>query len=488
MRQRLKTFGYAWADVAGDVVVDRDRHVADITLKADPGLRATIRGVDVQGASAVDPHLLVRHSLLRPGQRLTPEVIERARAKLYNLGFLSTVRVDYRHDAADPAAADLTLAVTEGVFNEWRLGVGLSLELSRSDVRARAEYTRHYFLGGLRRLRLRAEPAWVFLPAFWAPVKSGPAATIEAELTQLDVAVPPDELHAAAGYDLGLEYAFQYHGPRAALGYARNFFRDRVQLGVAYDFQYLMFFGVDPALVADPARSARDYGFVDPYRLAWLDEQVVLDLRDQPLDTRKGGWFSLRAEQGGVWSGGAFDYEKVTAEVRGYYPLFGRLVVAARTEFGHLFAQGAYGSPTTRRFYLGGPESHRGFNFNRLSLQIPSGVSGTPSLPIGGDEMLSTQLELRVRAVRLWGSWLEVAAFVDAGDVAAPGGQRHDHIDLGQLHVAAGGGLRYKTVVGTIRVDVGARLNRLSDAQPDGRPNPDPHQPVAFHLSIGEPF
>ena len=95
-------------------------------------------------------------------------------------------------------------------------------------------------------------------------------------------------------------------------------------------------------------------------------------------------------------------------------------MVAARTEFGQLFSQGAYGSPTTRRFYLGGPESHRGFNFNRLSLQIPSGTPGNPALPIGGDEMFLTQLELRVRAVRLYGSWLEVAAFLDAGDVAAP--------------------------------------------------------------------
>jgi outer membrane translocation and assembly module TamA len=163
-------------------------------------------------------------------------------------------------------------------------------------------------------------------------------------------------------------------------------------------------------------------------------------------------------------------------------------VIAARTEFGHLFSQGAYGSPTTRRFYLGGPESHRGFNFNRLSLQIPSGVAGNPALPIGGDEMFLTQLELRVHAVLLFGSWLELAGFMDAGDVAAPGGQPHDHIDLAQLHVAVGGGLRYKTAVGTIRADVGVRLNRLSDAEPDGRLNPDPHQPVAFHLSIGEPF
>jgi outer membrane protein assembly factor BamA len=488
MRQRLKTLGYAWAEVQGDVVVDRDRHVADVTLKTDPGAKAFVRNVEVQGAFDVDRHLLIKHSLLRPGQLVTPEALERARTKLYNLGFLSTVRVGYEHNAAHPDEADVTLAVAEGPVNEWRFGAGLTLELQRSEFRGRAEYTRYHWLGGLRRLRLRAEPAYVFVPAFWKPIKQGPAATVEAELTQLDLGLPPDELHAVAGYDLGVEYAFQYHGPRAQLGYSRNFFHDRLQVGVGYDYQYLLFFGVDPALLADRALSARDYGWVDPYRLSWLEQAVTLDLRDQPLDTRRGGWFSLRAEEGGIWTGGAFDYEKLVAEARGYYPLFGRLVVAVRTEFGHLFSQGAYGSPTTRRFYLGGPESHRGFNFNRLSLQIPSGVAGTPALPIGGDEMFLTQIELRVRAVLLFGSWLELAGFMDAGDVAAPGGQPHDHIDLSQLHVAVGGGLRYKTAVGTIRADVGVRLNRLTDAQPDGRLNPDPHQPVAFHLSIGEPF
>ena len=234
--------------------------------------------------------------------------------------------------------------------------------------------------------------------------------------------------------------------------------------------------------------SARDWGFVDPYRLGWLEQALTFAVRDQPLDARRGGWFQLRGEEGGVWSGGEFTYEKIVAEVRGYYPLFRRLVVAARTEFGHVFSQGSNGSPTTRRFYLGGPESHRGFNFNRLSLQIPSGTPGNPAIPVGGDEMFLTQIELRVRAVRLFGSWLEIASFLDAGDVAAPSGLPHDHIDLTQLHIAVGGGLRYKTAVGTIRADVGVRLNRLSDFQPDGTPNPDPHQPVAFHLSIGEPW
>ena len=102
--------------------------------------------------------------------------------------------------------------------------------------------------------------------------------------------------------------------------------------------------------------------------------------------------------------------------------------------------------------------------------------------------MFLTQIELRVRAVRLYGAWLEAAGFLDAGDVAHPSGMGNDHVDLSQLHVAVGGGLRYKTAIGTIRADVGVRVNRLTDVQPDGRVNPDAHQPVAFHLSIGEPW
>ena len=488
MRDRLKSLGYAWAEVDGQVVVDRDLHVADVTLLARPGPKATIRSIEVTGAYVVEPRLLRRHSLLRRNELLTSDVLDRARTKLYNLGFLSSVHIDYKHDPQHPEQADVTIDVNEAPFNEWRFGGGISLELQRGELRGRAEYTRHYWLGGLRRLRVRAEPAYVFVPTFWSPLRQGPAGTLEAEMTQYDVGWRPDELHAVVAYDLGVEYAFQYHGPRASLGYLRNFLHDRLQIGIGYNFQFSLFFNTDPALLADPALSARDYGFVEPYRVAWLDQSITLDLRDAPLDTRKGAWFSLRAEEGGVWTGGDFTYEKIVAEVRGYYPIWRRFVIAARTEFGQIFTQGKNGSPTTRRFYLGGPESHRGFNFNRLSEQIPSGIKGNPALPIGGDEEFLTTVELRARAVRLFGSWLEFAAFMDAGDVAAPNGLPHDHVDLGELHVAVGGGARYKTAIGTIRFDVGVRVNRLDYAQPDGRMNPDAHQPVAYHLSIGEPF
>ncbi|MCA1664446.1 MAG: BamA/TamA family outer membrane protein [Myxococcales bacterium] len=488
IEERLNALGYAFADVQGHIVVDRDRRQATVALHVVAGPRAVFGPVEVHGLERVDARLLLRHGGLVPGTRFSLDTLTDARSKISNLHLFSMVKLDYHADAEHPEVADLVLTVNESTFRALRFGAGVSFDFERMEVRGRIVHTRRYFANGLRTLQLRLEPAYVTVPNFWQPVRHGPAATAEAELTQLDVIFPRDELKATAGYDLGLEYAFQYHGPRAQLGYSRTFLRDRLQVGLSYNFEQFFFFNTDPALLQDPLLASQAYGYVNPYRLGWWYEELALDFRDRALDARRGGYFAIRAEEGGVYAGGAFTYEKLSSEVRGYLPLGSRVVVAGRTEFGQIFAQGQYGSPITRRFYLGGPDTHRGFNYNRLSLQIPSGLPGSPALPVGGDEMFLTQVELRLKVVRLFGAWLELAGFVDAGDVAAPSGVRGDRLDLARLHYASGGGMRYKTLIGTVRADVGVRLNRTSATEPDGTPNPDPGSRVAFHLSIGEPF
>jgi outer membrane protein assembly factor BamA len=192
-------------------------------------------------------------------------------------------------------------------------------------------------------------------------------------------------------------------------------------------------------------------------------------------------------------------------------------------QFGQVFTHGDNGSPITQRLYLGGPNSHRGFTFNRLSYQVCSALANEQApvptkvdcstdpniggsstldfrrLPIGGDQMLLGQFEVRVNLFKLFGQWLSFASFMDAGDVAAPssgnctGPSCQDipylsAIDLRRLHVAVGGGLRYRTVIGAIRFDLGVRLNRVDFQEADGVQNPDPGQRIAYHISIGEAF
>ncbi len=496
LEKALQALGYAWAKVDGVVEVNRDSSLARFRLTATLGPLASYGQVHINGTVRVSPRLIALHTGIRPGARYRPEELEDARGQIYNLGVFSSVRVEIEHAPGHPEVADLIVTVQETTFNELRVGGGLGLEAQRTDAHASVTYARHNWLGGLRTLRLRLEPAYVALPAFWDLQRQGPALTAEAQLTQPDVIWPLTQLKFTLGYDVGIEYPYQYHGPRTQLGLARGFWRDRVRLGLTYNFQFLEFFNTDPTLLADPAQTGQLFGYVNPYRLGWWQEDFALDLRDKPLDAHKGVYLGVSIEEGGVYSAGAFWYEKLTPEVRGYIPLGGRVTVALRVQFGQIFTQGDLGSPVTRRFYLGGPSSHRGFNYNRLSRQVPSGIPGVQPIPIGGDQMLLAQAELRVNLFSIADNWVSLAAFLDAGDVSAPSCStdqcralyRNSSVQLTNLHYAAGGGVRFKTLIGTLRFDVGVRLNRLDAMEADGTPNPDPGQRVAYHVSVGEAF
>jgi translocation and assembly module TamA len=491
----LKQHGYAWAEVDGEVRVDRDARSAVVVLRVRPGPWARFGRLEVHGAKILSARQLERYARFPAGQPFSLDALDELRGRLYGLGTFSSVRVDYVQNSGH---ADVIATVQESTLNELRAGAGLGVEALRNDIHASIQYTRRNFLGGLRLLRLRLITAYVAIPAVWNIQRQGPAGTTDATLTQPDL-FWRSELRFSVGFDLGIDYGYQNYGPRTGIAIGRDFWRRHLHAELGYDFQYLKFFDTDPAILNRPDLAGKLYGFVDPYRLAWVHQDFLADLRDRPLDPSRGGYFSFSVEEGGAWTGSAFQYEKLQPDLRLYAPLgTKRVVLAGRVLFGQIYVQGDLGSPITRRFYLGGPGSHRGFNYDRLSPQVPSGLPGVGPIPIGGDQMLLFQMELRLELFRISGYWLALAAFADGGDVAAPScgspdcrqvtGNLRSSVDINNLNWAAGGGLRYKTLIGTLRFDLGVRLNRLAPFEANGVPNPDPGQRFAFHISVGEPF
>ena len=506
LREHLKMAGYAWPRVRGEVDVDRDVHTASVALSVTPGVLAHIGRVEVGGYNQVRANDIIRTADLTTGRVYSPEDIETARGRVYNLGMFASVRLNYTHDPEDPSIANVRIEVLESTFRELRVGGGFTIEAQRNDVHLFVQYTKRNFLGGLRVLRLRFEPAFVAVPAVWSPQRLGPALATEVEFKQPFLfGLRHFDLRWVVGYDLGIDYYYQYHGPRTLLGVNYGVWRNRIQLGLSYNFQYLLFFATDPEILKQPQLAGSLYGYVNPYRVGWWQQDLSLDLRDKPLDPHLGAYFLVSVEEGGVYAAGAFQYEKIVPDARVYLPLGRRVTFAARAQFGQIWTQGELGSPTTRRLYLGGPSSHRGFGYNRLSYQVASGNSNVPPLPIGGDQSLLIQGELRVHIVKLWNNWFGAVAFADGGDVAMPRCQAAcavssddpNHpaptaentlqaIQFSQLHWAVGGGLRYATVIGTIRFDVGVRLNRLQNSAQ--LLTPDPGSRIAYHLSVGESF
>src|SRR5690606_30150736 len=131
--------------------------------------------------------------------------------------------------------------------------------------------------------------------------------------------------------------------------------------------------------------------------------------------------------------------------------------------------------PITERFYDGGAAGHRGFGYRELSPTVDDEEGG--SAPIGGDEMLLGSGEVRVDVTKIKGYPFGVVGFVDAGDVVGEVGA----LDLGNLHYAAGVGLRYDPVI-AFRLDVGYRLNRAGPGEPEAGNR------FAFHFSLGQAF
>lgn len=487
---RLRSLGYAWAVVDGSVAVDRDSRKADVALRVTTGPRATVGEVRVRGLVKVDAGVVIRRAGLRAGERFDPAALDDARDRVESLRLFSSVAVTWEHAASRPDVADVVVTVQEASMRELRLGVGLGIEPQRMDVHGQVSHSWRNFLGGARTLKLQTSFGWVALPTFWQLERNGPIASAELSLTQLDRPFRLSQVTFTVGWDLGIEYAFQYQGPRTQLGITQPIVSDRLRVGLSYNFQYLDFFNVDPTLTCDPKTAGQLYGYVAPYLLGWFQEDIVLDLRDRPLDPHRGIYAAVSVEE----PGGAFLYEKVVPDVRTYLPVGKRIVLAGRVQFGQLFTQGDLGSPITRRFYLGGPGSHRGFTYNRLSPQVASGLANVPPIPIGGDQMLLIQAEVRADLFHVGASSVGAVAFFDAGDVAQANrvsssmcpppdpSLSYPSIEVERLHLAAGGGLRLKTELGTLRFDVGVRLNRVA------APNPDAGQWGAVHLSLGEAF
>src|SRR5262249_43158271 len=155
-------------------------------------------------------------------------------------------------------------------------------------------------------------------------------------------------LRAQAGYDLGVDYAFKYHGPRAALGLEYALLRSHVVLTASYNFQYLIFYDLsNPNAFNDPDIGRRFLGYTSPYRPPLCSPSPsrpasrppgpAVDSRDQPLDPSRGVYVASTAEVGAEPLGSQFSYEKVLGDLRLYYTIAARLTLSGRLLYGALF-------------------------------------------------------------------------------------------------------------------------------------------------------
>jgi outer membrane protein insertion porin family len=175
----------------------------------------------------------------------------------------------------------------------------------------------------------------------------------------------------------------------------------------------------------------------------------------------RGELINIGAKFNGYFFGGDFDYYKIWIDGRKYAQA-GDFNLAVRLMAGSILSSDKAGYiPVEDRFYSGGSNSVRGWSRSALG---PKREDGTP---LGGKSILESGVEIRHPLFWL----LEGAIFLDAGNVWTSS----FHFPVNDLAYSAGAGVRIKTPVGAIRLDVSIPLWNEKKS-------------VQFFLNVGQAF
>jgi translocation and assembly module TamA len=147
-------------------------------------------------------------------------------------------------------------------------------------------------------------------------------------------------------------------------------------------------------------------------------------------------------------------FTRTEATSRAVFPLGERARVLFRLQAGGMAVEDFSELPTTERFYAGGDRSVRGYKYQTLG---PSDDSGNNT---GGRYLLTGSAEVDYLFWKKWGG----AVFIDAGNA--------DDDFPPNLEVGAGAGLRWRSPVGMLRLDVAHPFSNSDDD-------------LRIHISIG---
>lgn len=157
----------------------------------------------------------------------------------------------------------------------------------------------------------------------------------------------------------------------------------------------------------------------------------------------------------------------------------GKLRFVSRAEVGWTETGQFRSLPASYRFFAGGDQSVRGYDYQGLGPRVcPDGSSaedgcgeGQETFNVGGEALLAASVELEYQFLEEWlylRKW-GVAAFYDAGNAFE--GNALDSLS-GDLESGAGVGLRWLSPIGPIRADLAWALTEEGT-------------PLRFHLTVG---
>ncbi|MXN48773.1 BamA/TamA family outer membrane protein [Shinella kummerowiae] len=406
-----------------NATADHKTQTVDVVIAAEGGPIAPVGEVGVTGTKTVDANFVQRYSRINAGQPYSPEALNKAAERLRTLGVFSSVTIREADKLAPDGSLPMTIEVSEGKHRYF----GVGAQYSNTDGIGLQGYWGHRNLfGEAESLRLEGSVNRIgesdlgnldYSTAilFSKPGAFGPASTFNASLKAS--IVDPD--------------AYKAFTTTAAAGVAVELSdRDTVSAGGE-----LMWSDVEDAFGKNK------------YLTASIPIEYVRDTRDDKLNPTEGYRLLINAKPSYETYRGTF-FSSFEGAITGYQALGAedRVVLAGKVAGGTIIGGDKLSDiPATRRFFLGGGGTVRGYGYQEISPR-----NGKDEL-LGGRSYVAASAEVRIGVTETIG----VVPFIDVGTVST------DEVpDFNDIRAGAGVGLRYATPFGPLRLDVAVPLNK----------------------------
>lgn len=444
----------------------------DVTYTITEGQRQYVRGVLIAGDRITSPKLIARTITIKPGDPLSSVEETRIQQNFYDLGIFA--RVDTAIENPDGTAAHKYVLYDFHEANRYSLTVGMGAQVGQFGTPSNTtlaapggttgfspefsfDISRLNFLGLGHTISLRANYS-----------------TIE-KLGSLTYLQPRFRNHAGRN----LSYTLLYDQTLDVRTFAAKREQASVQVSQKFSKSLTGLFGlayrrVSVSDVIIPVLLIPQ--FVQPVRIGIVTANLVQDRRNNPGNPSHGMYNTIDLGLATKALASQRSFGRVLARNATYYKLTNSLILARQTEFGVIAPFSAPAGlpadesvPLPERFYAGGADTLRSFPYDEAGPRdtgaplVPGGPSSRPTgFPLGGNALFVNNTELRFPLI---GQNIQGVFFHDMGnvftsvsDISFAFHQRNPE-DFNYTVHDVGFGVRYRTPVGPIRLDLAYSIN-----------------------------
>ncbi|HWB85590.1 MAG TPA: outer membrane protein assembly factor BamA [Bryobacteraceae bacterium] len=434
-------------------------HRIDLHYIIREGTQQFVRDVLISGLNITRPSLVRRNLSVAAGDPLSPTALTQTQRNLYDLGIFATVNVAVQNPDGDYNRKYVLYEMEEA--RRYSMAVGVGAELGRIggctncldaatgqtgfSPRVSFDITRNNMWGLGHSLSLRTRASTLeqrgLLTYTWPRFRDSP--------------------------DLTVSFTGLFEQSRDIRTFSYQRAEGSAQLSQRLTKATTMFYRFAYRRVSVNQSTLKITPFLipllsQPVRVGILSINMVQDRRDDSIDPHKGVYNTVDLGLAERIFGSQRNFLHFLGRNATYHPIGKKLVLARSTEFGDIWAFNFNGDPLdaiplAERFFGGGGTSHRGFPENQAG---PRDLA--TGFPLGGTALLFNQVELRFPLI---GENIGGVLFHDAGNIYTSVGhmtlrQSQPSLqDFDYMVHAVGFGIRYRTPIGPVRLDLAYSIN-----------------------------